>query len=582
MPFFFSSLYLHPKMKLETICRLYQNHPNFSVLAKGLVQDTQTGIQLKGLVGSSMAFLFSSLFHALDKSFFMVFNDKEEAAYFFDDLDLLTGKVGSVVFLPSSFRRSVRQGKVDQDNIVLRTEALNKITGASKTMVVTYPEALAEKVISDEALKKNTLSISVGDKLSIEFVNEVLIEYGFERVDFVFEPGQFSLRGGIVDVFSFSSENPYRIDFFGNEVESIRSFDAETQISSKSLASISVIPDIQHGLSNEKRMGIFDYLPEGFVVALTDTDFLFSQVESTCNSFLEGSLEIFDENEEKINLGERLCQPEELGDGLSRFSKIYFATSRPVHGAETLHFATVPQPQFNKNFDLLANDMRINAANGVQNFLLSNNEKQVERLQTIFDDRNLNVKMTPLPFTVHEGFIDKDLLLAFYTDHQVFERYHRYSLQTRRKQAKEALSIKELNKLHQGDYVVHIDHGVGRFAGLVKTEVNGKIQEAIRLVYRDNDSLLVSIHSLHRISKFKGKEGTEPSLNKLGTAAWNKMKQKAKSKVKDIAKELIALYAARLQEHGYAFSSDTLFATGIGSFVPVRRYSRSIQGHIRT
>ncbi len=551
-----SYLYLHPVMNIEKLSTLYTGHPNFASVIQMIENNDGAHVQLKGLAGASLAIMISNLFQNLNSSFFLILNDREEAAYYFDDLRLINGKNNPVVFLPSSYKPSRSRGKVDHDNLLLRTEVLKKIADKEKVLIITYPEALVEKVVSNETLLSNTLSLSVNDKLSIEFVTEVLIEYGFNRVEFVFEPGQFSIRGGIVDVFSYSGDEPYRIDFFGNQVETIRTFDADTQLSLKPIDTVSIIPDIQHGLSDEKRIPLFEYLAQNTLLVLTDTDIIFSKVDQTYE-LLAYQATPFDYDEENpapnINW---LCQSEGLASLMENFKQIHIGPKKPSH-CTFYQFSTLPQPVFNKNFELLANDLRINQSNGYTNFILSNNEQQINRLQSIFDDKNLNVKITPLPFTFHEGFIDKDLKMAFYTDHQIFERYHRYSLQDRRKQARESLSIKELNKLHPGDYVVHIDHGIGRFAGLVKIEVNGKIQEAIRLVYRDNDSLLVSIHSLHRISKYKGKDGTEPSLNKLGTAAWQKIKQKAKSRVKDIAKELIALYAQRLQEQGYAFSADT-------------------------
>ncbi|HPR61087.1 MAG TPA: transcription-repair coupling factor, partial [Prolixibacteraceae bacterium] len=380
--------------------------------------------------------------------------------------------------------------------------------------------------------------------------NDVLHEYGFERTDFVFEPGHYSVRGSIIDIFSFAHEEPFRIDFFGDEVETIRSFDIETQLSIKKFDSISVVPNLQTGLTNEQRVGLLDFIPNTYLLAFSNLNFTIDQIDKAFIDLTnqENNDQPFDEN--------MLCKGTEFKNHISIFKCIEFGNQTTLSNASTINYNTAPQPQFNKNFDLVAKNLRENTQNDYQNFILSNNPQQIERLEAIFSDRELNVKFTPMPFTLHQGFSDRDLKIAVYTDHQIFERYHRYRLQTANK-SKESITLKELNKLHAGDYVVHIDHGIGKFAGLVKTEINGKIQEAIRLVYKDNDSLLVSIHSLHRISKYKGKEGSEPNLNKLGTGAWQKMKSKAKSKVKDIAKELIALYAERLKEKGFAFSHDT-------------------------
>lgn len=543
-------------MTPHVIYSIYGDHQGVTEIRQLLSSDKPATIQLKGVVGSAAAFIIAALFDKINRPILFCLNDREESAYFYDDLSLMLSEE-NVVYFPSSYKRAARYGKPDHESIIKRTEALNRISENQRCVVVTYPDALAEKVISREALISNTLKISVGDKLSPEFISDVLAEYGFERVDFVYEPGQYSVRGGITDIFSYASDEPFRIDFFGNEVESIRNFSIDTQLSSQRLSSIAIIPNIQQSIKEEKRIEITNYIPTDYVLVFKDSEYARFEIDKIYNeteSFFLGSQS--SENAEEVP------SPELLIDGTTFFAQskafhfIELGTSHHPKEFHIVQFGTVPQPRFNKNFDLLAQELKLNWSNGYQNFILSNNEKQIERLQAIFDDKALNVRFIPLNFTINEGFIDRELKIAFYTDHQLFERYHRYKMQTKQ-QARESITIKELNKLHQGDYVVHIDHGIGKFAGLVKTEVNGKIQEAIRLVYKDNDSLLVSLHSLHRISKYKGKDGTEPNLNKLGTGAWQKIKARAKSKVKDIAKELIALYAERLKERGFAFSADT-------------------------
>jgi transcription-repair coupling factor (superfamily II helicase) len=537
-------------MDAQHLQNKFKSHPIIIELLAFLASPNSKQISLKGLAGSSVSMVFSLLFKATNYNFFLVLNDREQAAYLFDDLTLLVSET-DVLFFPASYKRIGRSDKIEQENIVQRTEVLNRLAGTSPCVVVTYPEALLEKVISSETLTTNTLQISLKEKVSIDFIAEVLHEYGFERVDFVYEPGQYSMRGGIIDIFSFAHNVPYRIDFFGDEVESIRSFDIDSQLSISKHDRISIIPNVQHGFKEEHKMDLIDFLPKNLHLAFSDIESATSQMDSIYFEVLSK------ENEpDSVLKANQISNGKSILEKLPEFVSIEFGVRNHLNEPQVFQFNTSPQPQFNKNFEMLANEMKVKQSNGYQNFILSNNEKQIERLQAIFDDRNLNVKFTPLNFTLHEGFVDRDLQLVLYTDHQIFERYHRYKLQTANK-AKESITIKELNKLHPGDYVVHIDHGIGKFAGLVKTEVNGKVQEAIRLVYRDNDSLLVSIHSLHRISKYKGKEGTEPNVNKLGTGAWQKMKQKAKSKVKDIAKELIALYAERLKERGFSFSPDT-------------------------
>jgi transcription-repair coupling factor (superfamily II helicase) len=537
-------------MTPDSIYTIYSGHTGIEEIQSILSEKKLKSLHLKGVSGSAISLILAAIFDKTDRPILLGLNDREEAAYFYDDLSLLLSE-NNVLFYPSSYKRSVRHGKIEHENIVRRTEVLNRISEKTKCIIVTYPDALIEKVISPDALISNTLTISAKEKLSIEFINDVLSEYEFERVDFVYEPGQYSVRGGIIDIFSYAYDKPFRIDFFGNEVESIRSFNIDTQLSLNKFDSVSIIPNIQHAGKVEKQIDFFSYLPENFVLVFRDIEYVSNQID-----FIINEIESYNDTSEEIPSLDQLIDGKYFLHKLTNFQSIEFGTRKFSKDAHAIQFSTVPQPVFNKNFDLLAQELKLNWSNGYLNFILSNNEKQIERLRDIFDDKALNVKFTPLNFTLHEGFIDRELKFAFYTDHQIFERYHRYQLQTTSK-AKETISIKELNKLHVGDYVVHIDHGVGKFAGMVKTEVNGKTQEAIRLVYKDNDSLLVSIHSLHRISKFKGKEGSEPTLNKLGTGAWQKMKSRAKSKVKDIAKELIALYAERLKERGFAFSPDT-------------------------
>lgn len=508
-------------------------------------------IHLQGLVGSSRSILTSLLSEEIPKTFVICLNDKEEAAYFYDDLNILLPK-SQVLFFPSSYKRSVNYQTIEQENIILRTEVLNRLKAENQLLIVTYPEALVEKVISGEGLASYTFQVTKGDKLSIEFVNEVLFEYGFERVDFVYEPGQYSIRGSIVDVYSFSSEDPYRLDFFGDEVDTIRSFDLDNQISKESLTRISIIPNIQQDLKDEERISFLDFIPANSLLLLNDIQLIIDQIQYNFDQTIEKSE---DEDERKMWFT-KLLSGEVFAKEIKRFTcaefgqKIYFKHSKII----TYH--TNHQPVFHKNFDMLAENLVDYQNFGFTNYILSTNVSQTDRLKAIFDDKGLNVSFRPVNFTLHEGFIDHDQKICCYTDHQIFERYHRYEVKTR-KAERDSITFKELNKLHQGDWVVHVDHGIGKFMGLVKTEVDGKLQEAIRLSYRDNDVLLVSIHNLHRISKYKGKDGTEPSISKLGSGAWQKLKDRTKLKVKDIAKELIELYAARRQELGFAFSPDS-------------------------
>jgi len=519
-------------------------------------------IHLQGIVGSSRSILTCILSEELQKTFVICLNDREEASYFYDDLNILAPEV-PVLFFPSSYKRSVHYETIEQENIILRTEVLNRLKDETPLLIVTYPEALVEKVISSEGLALNTFQVSRGDKLSIEFVNEVLFEYGFERVDFVYEPGQYSIRGGIVDVYSFSNEDPFRLDFFGDEVDTIRSFNLDNQISKEALTQISIIPNIQENLKGEERISFLDFIPKDTILFLNDIQLIADQMEYNFTQTIEKAES---EEERKIWFA-KLLSGKAFAKDIARFTCAEFGQKSFFKKSKIATFHTSHQPVFKKNFDLLAENLINHQIDDYTNYILSTNVSQTDRLKAIFDDKGLKVNFRPVNFTLHEGFIDHDLKICCYTDHQIFERYHRFEIKSR-KSERDSITLKELGKLHQGDYVVHIDHGIGKFVGLVKTEVDGKLQEAIRLTYRDNDVLLVSIHNLHRISKFKGKDGTEPSISKLGSGAWQKLKDRTKLKVKDIAKELIELYAQRLQERGFAFSPDSYLQTELeASFI---------------
>jgi transcription-repair coupling factor (superfamily II helicase) len=540
--------------------KYFQGSKHFKKIVEKLHTPPGEKIHLQGLIGSAKTILLANLFQKSSKHFTILLNDKEEAAYFYDDLNNL-GLSENTLFFPASFKRSIQYGQTEQENIVQRTEVLNKVSLNKKPyIIVTSPEALVETVISESGLKTNTLGISKGDKISTDFINEFLYEYGFERVDFVYEPGQFSVRGSIVDVFSFSNEDPYRLDFFGDEVESIRSFNIENQISKERFENITIVPNIQNRNIEGTRVSFAGFLQSGNIWFGSNLNQFFDHVSEIHKQTI-----IAKAGEE--NITEDIVSGQILKSQIKQNTVFDLGTDLAFEPSSELEFSNSKQPVFNKNFELLGENLSDFSKKGYEIFILSNQEKQIERLQSIFEDTKASVKFNPVNFILHEGFIDHDLKYCCYTDHQIFERYHRFKLKSR-KAEREAITLKELNMLHQGDYVVHIDHGIGKFAGLLKTEVNGKMQEAIRLVYKDNDSLLVSIHSLHRISKFKGKEGTEPKINKLGTGAWQNMKSRTKAKVKDIAKELIALYARRKSEVGFAFSPDTYLQTELeASFI---------------
>ncbi|MCD6598908.1 MAG: transcription-repair coupling factor, partial [Bacteroidales bacterium] len=487
----------------------------------------------------------------------IILNDKEEAAYFYNDLKNISGDKW-IYFFPASYKRSIKYQQPDSSNIVLRTEVLNLLAGKGKKfLIVTYPEALIEKVISRKELKANTLQLSEEENISMPFLEEVLEEYNFERVDFVYEPGQYSIRGSIVDVFSFSNDHPYRIDFFGDDVESIRTFDVETQLSLEAIKKISILPNIKDLTEEKQSYSFLKLLDSSFLIWVNDIDFITHRINELYN---QTNFRTDDEGEtissNAMSKDTWIVTGDVIKQDIYNFTTLEFGKTGFEKEASIVKFNTSPQPVFNKNFELLSEDLHKNNSLAYKNYLLTENDKQAERLQSIFSDNKNEVEFSPVNITLHEGFIDHDLKLCCYTDHQIFERYHKFQLKTNFSK-KEAISLKELTGLHPGDYVVHIDHGIGRFGGLEKIEVNGKMQETIKLVYKDNDTVYLSIHALHRISKYKGKEAVPPKIHKLGSVAWKNLKQKAKKQVKDIARDLIKLYAKRKSEKGFSFTPDT-------------------------
>jgi transcription-repair coupling factor (superfamily II helicase) len=495
-------------------------------------------LHVGGLCGSSRAFFASVAPLHVAAPTVCILPDNEAAAYFYEDLLALETPC-LTLFFPPSCKKSVQSGLVVSDNVIMRAEALNRLREDVPVLLVTSPEAIVEKIITGEALRANTFEVNAGDRLNPNTVVELLAEMNFERTDFVSQPGQYAVRGTILDVYSYAGEDPFRLDFFGDTVDSIRIFDIATQISKAKTSQMLIVPNIQ-AVSEKKTASLFDFLSAESLLYIADVQF----VTDILNSIYKETFRDFDviNGEDFLNaIGPFACM--EVGG--ANFFK-----------APTVEFHTSPQPSFNRNFELLANNMTDNAQSGVQTFILSSNSAQIRRLRSILSEQRLNATFTGMNFTLHEGFIDHDANICCYTDHQIFERYHRYNLKSHGEQ-REVMTLKELNMLHPGDYVVHIDHGIGKFAGLVKTDFNGKVQEAARLVYRDNDVLLVNIHSLHRILKYKGKDGIDPKINKLGSGAWQKLKDRTKNKVKDIARELIALYAKRREEQGYAFAPDS-------------------------
>ncbi len=547
-------------MSIQSLLQFYDASPKIKQIGDSLkVQGLK--IQFDGLIGSSLSFVLQSLFKNSEHPFLILLNDKEEAAYYLNDLEKMIGDE-DVLFYPGSYRRPYQIEDTDNANVLLRAEVLNRINSRKKpSVIVTYPEALFEKVVTKKELDKNTLKINEGDQMSIEFINEVLFEYEFKRVDFITEPGEFSVRGGIIDVFSFSNDHPYRIEFFGNEVDSIRSFDVETQLSIEKQKKIAIIPNIENKFFQENRESFLDYIPKNTVVFVQNTALVLSVLDKL---FVKAE-DIFKNLNATIQHVEPskifLQQKEFLKKSLD-FTLVELSHSATFSIAKSFDFHIQPQPSFNKQFDLLLNNPNENHFNGYTNYLFCSNNAQEKRFHDIFESldeanhESIRKQYHTIVFPLYQGFIDEENQLTCYTDHQIFERYHKFNIKNGYAK-KQTLTLKELNTLAVGDYVTHIDHGIGKFGGLQKIQVEGKTQEAIKLVYADNDIVYVSIHSLHKISKYNGKDGAPPKIYKLGSNAWKVLKQKTKARVKHIAFNLIQLYAKRRLEKGFRYAPDS-------------------------
>ncbi len=542
-------------LQFEQIYSSFEQDSILESLAGNLYKHHGERFRAKGIAGSGLALTVASARKKSELPQMVICNDKEEAAYCLNDLEEILGQ-GKVLFYPGSYRRPYEIEETDNANIRLRAEVLNRLSQGNRPFIlVTYPDAIFEKVVTRKGLKSQTLSVQKGDKLSLEFLNETLNAFHFERVDFVTDPGQFAIRGGILDVFSFSNENPYRLEFFGDEIESMRSFDIESQRSIKSLNRIQIVPNIEEKKAEEQRIPFLDYLPNRVNVWMKN----FSIILDRLDKHFDKALDVYENHQGEV----APLKPENLfinskgfKESVLRLNTIEYGQEKAFEPLESFEFNQKPQPAFNKQFDLLSETLNDYTEKGYTNFLLCSNPKQTERFYAIFEDIGADVKFTPIVNAFHEGFVDHQKKLVCFTDHQIFERYQKFRLNSGYKK-KEAISLKELNSLQPGDYVTHIDHGVGQFDGLKKIEVNGKTQEAIKLVYRDEDILYISIHSLHKISRYSGKEGTVPKINKLGSGAWAKTKSKTKKRIKEIAYDLIALYAQRKSANGFAFSPDT-------------------------
>ncbi len=555
-------------MSKKLVRSLFRESSAQAVLKTQLNQKSRDNCVVSGLVGSALSITIAELFKETALPFLLILNDKEQAAYHLNDLENILGDE-SVLFYPGSYRRPYQIEETDNANVLLRSEVLNRINSRKKpALIVTYPEALFEKVVTKKELDKSTLKISVGENLSIDFVNEVLFEYNFKRVDFVTEPGEFSVRGGILDVFSFSNDEPYRIEFFGDEIDSIRTFDVETQLSLEQLKKVFVIPNVENKLMEENRESFLKYISGKTIVCIKDQEIVNSAIDTLFTKatqaygMLQGEVK-------RISPELLFCTSRLLKKQFEGFKTITLASSNP-HGlrekvggtlpentSKLIGFNTKPQPSFNKQFDLLIENLNQNTDKGYTNYIFCSSDQQAKRFEDIFADAKVAVtQFETVVFPLYQGFIDHQCKHVCYTDHQVFERYHKFSLKNGYAK-KQAITLKELTNLVVGDYVTHIDHGIGKFGGLQKIEVEGKQQEAIKLIYGERDILYLSIHSLHKISKYNGKDGAVPKIYKLGSAAWKKLKQKTKARVKHIAFNLIELYAKRRLQKGFQYDPDS-------------------------
>ena len=544
-------------MDITELQQRYAEHPHLKGLAALLSNRAVKTVFLEGAHASCASFFAAAYVRQTPGVRLFVLNDQEEAGYFYHDMVQVNGEA-DILFFPSSYRRAVKYGQKDAANEILRTEALNRLQRQVPVSVVTYPEALAETVVSARQLAEHTLSLEVGCQVDTSFVTDVLTEYGFHQVDYVYEPGQFALRGSILDVYSFASEYPYRVDFFGDEVDSIRTFEVDSQLSKEKVQAICIVPEL--GAAEGEGVSFLDFLPADAVVWVKDLVWARERVQAVYDDTVSPqALAAYEGDPEELRRAcARLADGADFQRRVLSFRRVEFG-SRPTGTPDArLVFQTSVQPIFHKNFNLVASTLAEWQQRGYALYICSDSVKQTDRLRDIFEERGDAVRFVPVNKTLHEGFMDHMLKCCLFTDHQIFDRFHKYSLRSdKARSGKVALSLKELNQFEPGDYVVHIDHGIGRFAGLVRIPNGDTTQEVIKLIYQNDDVVFVSIHSLHKISKYKGKEGEPPRISKLGTGAWEKLKDRTKTKIKDIARDLIKLYSQRKQEKGFRYSPDS-------------------------
>ena len=579
-------------MNIQDIQKLYGVLPQGNALIKTMEEKSVRTIFLQGLLASATPMFFASIVKRWQKTVLFVLNDNDEAGYFYNDLktiampDNANEQTAEVLFFPSSYRRAVKYGQRDAGNEILRTEVLSRLsvinekktTSSLPLCIVTEPSALAELVVAKHKLDEHTLSISVGQTIDLTETEKTLRSYGFQQVDYVYEPGQFAVRGSILDVYSFSSELPYRIDFFGNDVDTIRTFEVETQLSKDKKEKVEIVPEL--ATLSEEKIPFLQFLPKDSVLVMKDLLYIHDTIERIYNEGftaqalteqLEGRTEI-EQNDlrKQLQANLQLVTAQQFADDALNFKRIEFGTKH-TNAKAIIHFNISPQPLFHKNFELLTQSLKDYLLQGYKLYILADSEKQTARLRDIFNSKEINseaettsvadsIPFIPVNRTIHEGFVDNDLKVCFFTDHQIFDRFHKYSLKSdKARQGKMALTMKELQEMEPGDFLVHVDFGIGKFAGLVRVPAGESYQEMIRLVYQHNDIVDVSIHSLYKISKYRRADSGDaaPRLSVLGSGAWDRLKEKAKKRIKDIARDLIKLYAKRRHEKGYSFSPDS-------------------------
>jgi transcription-repair coupling factor (superfamily II helicase) len=572
-------------MNLDVLMNNYANDLHIFKIADGILLSNPQHIHLSGLHGSASQFIFSAVFNlpvTSQLNHLVILRDAEEAAYFHNTIENITGAL-DLFYFPSSFKNKKNFHQLNSSHVMLRTEALTKISsGGNKKVIVTYPEAIFEKVVLSKTLSQNIIHFKQGDTIKVDELLQRFVDNGFVRTDFVYEPGQFAVRGGILDVYSYGNEKPYRIELFGNEIDSLRLFDPLTQLSERKLSEVRIIPNVETQFTSGEKVSLLNFLPDNTIIWSEDWEFIKQKIEQEEEDLKEalsnlpkaesakpkaaGSRqEDEDELNEKTDVSENdFASASVLEKQIEQRHIIEFGNKTYFSKGNEIQFSIQQQPAFNRQFKLLIENLKSFETKKYNIYLFAENPKQLERLHSIFTDQDAQINFVPIPVSIHEGFIDHDLKIVCYTDHEIFQRYHKYRVKQSFSKNK-ALTLKMLRELQPGDYVTHIDHGVGVYSGLQKIETNGVMQEAVRIIYKDKDLLYVNISSLHKISKYSGKEGTIPKMNKLGSDVWNKLKDKTKKQVKDIATDLIKLYAHRKSHKGFAHAPDNYMQTELES-----------------